>query len=84
MLTPPELGLGEFHAETDEDEVKEVFSKYEREPGCGFVEIRHVPDLMASLGADFNDVETKDALAALDDRKVGLVTFETFLSWWCA
>ena len=82
LLTPPELTLGEFHAETDEDEVKEVFSKYEREPGCGFVEIKVLPDLMTSLGANFDDVETKDALAALDDRSLGLVTLEVFLAYW--
>ncbi|GMH67041.1 hypothetical protein TL16_g04575 [Triparma laevis f. inornata] len=82
LLTPPELGLGEFHAESDLDEVNEVFSQYEKEVGCGFVEVAVVAELMQALGADWDGVELKDAIAALDESGCGFITKDNFVNWW--
>ncbi|GMI14425.1 hypothetical protein TrVE_jg13213 [Triparma verrucosa] len=82
LLTPPELGLGEFHAESDVDEVNEVFSQFEKEAGCGFVEVAIVGELMKTLGADWDEVELKDAIAALDETSCGFITKDNFVNWW--
>jgi NADPH-dependent 2,4-dienoyl-CoA reductase/sulfur reductase-like enzyme len=82
LLTPPVLTPGEFHAESDVEMIQETFAQYEKEPGCGTVRVELLGELMAALGADFDEEEIKDACAALDDRKLGVVGFNQFLQWW--
>jgi len=85
LLTPPVLGMGEFHAEDDEEMIQSVWSKFEEDGekgGRGTVRVELMGELMALLGADFDDAEVVDACTALDDRKLGVVRYNHFISWW--
>jgi hypothetical protein len=83
LLTPPPLGLGEFHAETEEEEVREAFAVYEDEAGSGLMRSEDLEALMKALGADWDKEEMADALGALDEEGKGVVDVESFVAWWC-
>jgi len=83
LLTPPTLGLGEFHAETDPDEVREAFSAFEDESGSGLMKSEDLESLMKMLGADWDKEELADAVTALDEEGKGVVDLESFVGWWC-
>ncbi|GMI37895.1 hypothetical protein TeGR_g4401 [Tetraparma gracilis] len=82
LLTPPPLPMGEFHAETDADQIEACFATFEQEAGCGTIKVELVGDLMRALGADWDEEEIADASRAMDDRKTGFITFQVFSDWW--
>ena len=80
QLEPPILSLGEFHAELNEQEVRDAFSACEFEFEC--IKVEKLEELMVSLNADFDEEEMADAKAGLDPTQCGVVSNETFRKWW--
>ncbi|CAM9140061.1 unnamed protein product [Laminaria digitata] len=79
-LAPPKLGVGEFHADTDEASIEEAFHKY---AGAGSkVKRADMGAVMKELGADWDRDELADALEALDTKGSGSVDFSDFVRWW--
>jgi len=79
-LEPPQLSLGEFHAELNEDEVREVFASFSFE--LNVAKTARIGELMTALNADFDEEEVEDAKAGLDQTQCGVVSLQTFLAWW--
>jgi len=81
MLTPPELGVGEFLAELDVDEVLLAFRKVHPD-SKGRVKTGQLGEIMTELGADWDEEELGEAEQAMDPTGSGSVNYETFKSWW--
>ncbi|CAM9739623.1 unnamed protein product [Chrysoparadoxa australica] len=80
MLSPPPLGIGEFHADHDPCSMNEVLKEHESSPGK--VPTRKLGDIMEALGADWDEHELKLALKGLDPQGQGEVAFDHFSGWW--
>ncbi|CAM9798983.1 unnamed protein product [Ectocarpus fasciculatus] len=79
-LEPPKLGVGEFHADTDETSIEEAFRK--RAGGANTAKTADMASIMQELGADWDEDELEDALRALDPSDSGAVNFSDFVEWW--
>eukprot|EP00752_Nemacystus_decipiens_P017496 g15685.t1 len=79
-LAPPKLGVGEFHADTDEASVEEAFRKHAGANGT--VKRADMATVMQALGADWDGEEIEDALEALDPSDSGSVHLSDFVRWW--
>ncbi|CAM9894246.1 unnamed protein product [Scytosiphon promiscuus] len=79
-LAPPKLGVGEFHADTDETSVEDSFRKY---AGANAkVKRADMAAVMQELGADWDNNEVEDALGALDPSGSDSVHLSAFVKWW--
>ncbi|CAM9262728.1 unnamed protein product, partial [Hapterophycus canaliculatus] len=79
-LAPPTLGVGEFHADTDETSIEEAFRKYAGTNSK--VKRVDMAAFMQELGADWDKDELEDALGALDPSASESVHFSDFVKWW--
>ncbi|CAM9240958.1 unnamed protein product [Choristocarpus tenellus] len=79
-LSPPELGVGEFHADTDESSIVDAFRKYA--VAGNKVKASDLDQVMKVLGADWDKEEFAEVLRSLDPCGSGMVHFDAFKEWW--
>uniref|UniRef100_A0A7S2SVG3 monodehydroascorbate reductase (NADH) n=1 Tax=Rhizochromulina marina TaxID=1034831 RepID=A0A7S2SVG3_9STRA len=80
-LVPPELGVGEFVAEVDDEAIQEAFRRFDI-TGAGCVKTSDLAALMKELGADWDAEEQAEAQEALDPFEKGSVSYASFVDWW--
>lgn len=78
--SPNDQDAGAFQEPTEE-EVARAFAAYDVEGSCE-ISTACLDGLMRDLGVPLNPSQLSQAIAQLDVRQIGRVTFGEFLMWW--